>query len=88
MQEICLAITTATALSVPAGATVANIAASTAVVRYTTDGTTTPTSTIGMQIAIGATVTFVGAASERSPRPGRSMLSISADGKDQNSNGV
>ena len=56
-----LAPTSATALTVPTGATSATIVASTAIVRYTTDGTTTPTGAIGMPIAIGGSVTITGA---------------------------
>ena len=56
-----LAPTSATALTVPTGATMAAIVASTATVRYTTDGTTTPTSTIGMPLAAGAAVNITGA---------------------------
>jgi hypothetical protein len=44
-----LAITSATTLTVPAGARFANVCATTAAVRYTTGGTTTPTSTVGQR---------------------------------------
>ena len=56
-----VAITTATLLTVPSGSTYATVCASTANVKYTTDGTTTPTSTIGMTLATGACVTLSGA---------------------------
>jgi hypothetical protein len=56
-----LAITSATALTVPAGARFANVCATTAAVRYTTDGTTTPTSTVGQPLATAACVSLSGA---------------------------
>ena len=42
-----LAITSSTALTIPTGARYATVCASTAAVKYTTDGTTTPTSSVG-----------------------------------------
>ncbi len=56
-----LSITSATALTVPAGARFANVCATTAAVRYTTDGTTTPTSTVGQPLAAAACVSLSGA---------------------------
>ena len=55
-----LAITTATALTVPTGSTYATVCESTANAKYTTDGTTTPTLTVGMTLAAGACVTLSG----------------------------
>ena len=55
-------LTAATALSIPATARYATICASGAMVRYTTDGATTPTSTIGQPLAAGACVSLSGAA--------------------------
>ena len=55
-----LAPTSATALTVPSGARYAAVCASGATVRYTTDGTTTPTSSIGMPLASGACVALSG----------------------------
>jgi uncharacterized membrane protein YgdD (TMEM256/DUF423 family) len=49
----------ATGLTVPALSTVAYVQVDTAPVRWRDDGTA-PTSTIGMQIPIGGTVTFSG----------------------------
>lgn len=70
-----LAPTTATALTLPTGlasnstcvttavtALYATICASTAPVNYTTDGTTTPTTTVGQPLATGACVSVSGAA--------------------------
>jgi hypothetical protein len=56
-----LAPTSAMALSVPVGAIYATICASGAVVKYTTDGTTTPTSIIGQPLTAGACVGLSGA---------------------------
>jgi hypothetical protein len=56
-----LAPTSATKLTVPAGALYATICASTAIVRYTTDGTTTPTSAIGTPIAAATCISLAGA---------------------------
>jgi hypothetical protein len=55
-----LSITSATALTVPAGARFANVCATTAAVRYTTDGTTTPTATVGQPLAAAACVSLSG----------------------------
>ena len=57
-----LAVTSSTALTIPAGARFATVCASTAAVRYATDGTTTPTSSVGMPLAAGACVALSGAA--------------------------
>lgn len=48
-----LAITSSTGLTVPQGAVYATVQAATATVKYTTDGTT-PTSSVGMTLAVGA----------------------------------
>jgi hypothetical protein len=55
-----LTIASATLLTVPATATYGAICAETATVRYTTDGATTPTSTVGMPLAAGACVAMRG----------------------------
>lgn len=55
-----IALTSATALTIPAGATYAIVQAKTATVEYTTDGTTTPTSSIGMALPAGASVALSG----------------------------
>jgi hypothetical protein len=54
--------TTTTALTVPIGARYATVCASTAAVKYTTDGTTAPTATLGQPLAAGACVSLSGAA--------------------------
>ncbi len=56
-----VAITGSTALTVPTTATYATICASTAVVKYTTDGTTTPTASVGQPLAVGGCVGLSGA---------------------------
>lgn len=58
-----LAIATAggTGLTIPTGATYAVVQAATAQVKYTTDGTTAPTSAIGMTLAVGSTLALAGA---------------------------
>lgn len=56
-----LAITTSTALTVPATATFAEVCARGNNVNFTTDGTTTPTSSVGMPLAIGQCQFFSGA---------------------------
>lgn len=55
-----LALTSSTALTVPTGSTYATICASGNAVKYTTDGTTTPTSGIGQPLAIGQCVSLSG----------------------------
>ena len=57
-----IAPTVATALVVPAGAVYATICVSTATVRYTTDGTTTPTATIGQPLPAGSCMSMSGPA--------------------------
>ena len=57
-----LAPTGATGLAVPAGARYATVCGSTATIRFTTDGTTPPTNTVGMPLAAGACVTLSGSA--------------------------
>ena len=57
-----LAPRAATSLSVPAGARLATLCASSATVRYTTDGVTLPTSTVGMPLVAGACLTLSGPA--------------------------
>lgn len=54
------AITSSTALTIPATATYATMCARTAAINYTTDGTTTPTSTVGQPLAAGACVALSG----------------------------
>ena len=55
-----LAPTSAAKLTVPTGAVYATVCASTATVEYTTDGTTTPTGSVGMPLASGSCVALVG----------------------------
>lgn len=55
-----LAITSATTLTIPTGALFAEICAKTASVNYTWDGATTPTSSIGFTLAVGACVWLQG----------------------------
>lgn len=57
-----LAITSSTALTVPGTATYATVCAKTAAVNYTTDGATTPTSTVGTPLQALACVGISGAA--------------------------
>jgi hypothetical protein len=57
-----LAATTSTALIVPAGARYATVCASTATVRYTTDGMTAPTAAIGQPLTPGSCVSLSGPA--------------------------
>jgi len=56
-----LAPTSSTALSVPTGARYATVCASSATVKYTTDGTTTPTGSVGQPLAAGSCVSLSGA---------------------------
>ena len=54
-----LAIPTSTALTVPATATIATVTVEGAAIRYTTDGATTPTASVGMgPFPIGTTLVF------------------------------
>lgn len=55
-----LAPTSATGLTIPSGSTYATVCASTATVRYTTDGTTVPTSSVGQPLASGSCVALSG----------------------------
>lgn len=57
-----LAISTVggTALTIPTGAAFASVCNSVAATKYTTDGTTTPTASIGQPFAPGACVWFTG----------------------------
>ncbi len=55
-----LALTSSTALTIPTGARYATVCASTATVRYTTDGTTTPTASVGMPLPAGACMALSG----------------------------
>jgi len=57
-----LAAASAMALTVPAGAQYATVCASTAAAKYTTDGVTAPTPTVGQPLAAGACVSLSGAA--------------------------
>ena len=52
--------TSSTALTVPAGARYATVCASSATVKYTTDGTTTPTGSVGQPLAAGSCVPLSG----------------------------
>lgn len=69
-----LAPASATALTIPAGARLATICASTAPVKYTTDGVTTPTASVGQPLAAGACVILSG------PAVIANFLAISAGG--------
>lgn len=55
-----LAVTSATSLTVPNLATYAVICAETATVRYTTDGHTTPSASVGMPLLSGTCVGVAG----------------------------
>ena len=57
-----LALTSATALAIPFSARYATICASSAMVRYTTDGVTTPSAAVGQPLAAGACVSLSGPA--------------------------
>lgn len=56
-----LGIVTSTALTVPTGALQAVVCAAGQSVNYTYDGTTTPTASVGMPLAVGQCVQFSGA---------------------------
>ncbi len=56
-----IALATATPLTTPQGAVFATVCATTAAVRYTTDGVTTPTPTLGQPLAAGSCVALSGA---------------------------
>jgi len=56
-----LAITASTALAVPTTATYATICGSSVLIRYTTDGTTTPTASVGQPLQAGSCVALSGA---------------------------
>jgi hypothetical protein len=55
-----LAIASSTALTVPTGADYAVVCAEGANARYTTDGTTTPTASVGMPLLLNQCVSIVG----------------------------
>lgn len=55
-----IAPTSATSLTPPPGARYATVCASSASVKYTTDGTTAPTASIGMPLAAGACLALSG----------------------------
>ena len=57
-----LAPTSATALTVPAGARYATLCVSGATARYTTDGVTTPSAGVGQPLAAGSCVSLSGPA--------------------------
>lgn len=57
-----LAITTSTALTPPSGATYAVVVAEVANIRYTIDGTTTPTASVGKLLTPGASISLWSAA--------------------------
>jgi hypothetical protein len=56
-----VSIAAATSLTIPTGATFATVIVSGAAAKYTTDGTTTPTATIGEPVVAGGTVSLAGA---------------------------
>ena len=56
-----LTVTSSTALTLPPGARFARLCASTATVRYTTDGLTTPTASLGQPLFAGACQELSGA---------------------------
>ena len=56
-----LAITSSTALTIPTGAFQAVVCAAGNSVKYTYDGTTTPTASVGMPLANGQCIQFSGA---------------------------
>jgi hypothetical protein len=56
-----LGVTTSTSLTIPTGALFAMMTVSGNSIRYTTDGTTTPTSTIGMPMQVNQSIMFSGA---------------------------
>ena len=56
-----IAPTSATTLTIPVGTIYATVCASTALVLYTTDGTTTPTGTVGQPLTAGTCVALSGA---------------------------
>lgn len=55
-----LSVTSATALTAPAGARYATVCAENAAVRYTTDGQTQPSSSVGVPLASGSCVALSG----------------------------
>jgi hypothetical protein len=57
-----LTVASATALTIPTGATYAVVCIEGAAIRYTWDGTTTPTASVGSPIAAGSCAPFSGAA--------------------------
>lgn len=58
--QFAVAPTSSTALTIPTLATFAVICAETATIRYTTDGTTTPTATVGTPLTAGTCVGLTG----------------------------
>jgi hypothetical protein len=69
-----LMLTSSTALTVPTGARFANVCASSGAIRYTTDGITTPTASVGQPLAAGACIPLSG------PQVLANFLAISATG--------
>lgn len=57
-----LGVSSATGLTLPAGSRFATICAAAATVKYTTDGVTAPTATVGQSLPAGACVSLSGAA--------------------------
>jgi len=57
-----LSLTSATALTVPAGARYAIVCASTATAKYTTDGVTAPTASVGQPLSAGSCLSLSGPA--------------------------
>jgi succinate dehydrogenase/fumarate reductase flavoprotein subunit len=56
-----LALVSSTGLTAPTGATYAIVQAAGATVKYTTDGATTPTATVGMTLGVGSSIALSGA---------------------------
>jgi hypothetical protein len=66
--------TSPTALTIPTGSRYANVCASSANVRYTTDGTTTPAANVGQPLTAGTRIWLTG------PQVLTNFLAISATG--------
>jgi hypothetical protein len=67
-------LTSSTSLSAPTGARFANVCASFADIRYTTDGTTTPAASIGQPLTVGTCISLSG------PQVLKNFKAISAAG--------
>jgi hypothetical protein len=55
-----LTLASPTPLTIPSGARYANICVSSAAIKYTTDGSTRPTTTVGQPLAAGVCITLSG----------------------------